>query len=122
VLPDGGHRYEVELFAHDADAAERLIETVAKLVPAGPTAFVVPPEVTSITELDGELYRITAKTAVAVGCSWMADDLLPSLLRERADDDLIVHGPVILPTDASAASRFARAGRFRQLRASSSSR
>lgn len=120
VLPDGGHRYEVELFVHDAAAAERLVDTVAKLVPSGPTAFVVPPEVTSVNELDGDLYRVTAKTAVAVGCAWMADDLLPSLLRERADDDLIVHGPVILPTDASAASRFARAGRFRQLRASSS--
>jgi small conductance mechanosensitive channel len=121
VLPDGGHRYEVELFARDADAAERLIGTVAKLVPTGPTAFVVPPEVTAIAELDDELYRVSAKTAVAVGCAWMADDLLPSLLRERADEDLIVHGPVILPTDASAASRFARAGRFRRLRASSSS-
>jgi moderate conductance mechanosensitive channel len=120
VLPDGGHRYEVELFVHDADAAERLIENVAKLVPSGPTSFVLPPEVISVNELDDDLYRVTARTTVAVGCTWMADDLLPQLLRERADDGLIVHGPVILPTDASAASRFARVGRFRQLRASSS--
>lgn len=117
VLPDGGHRYEVELFVHDADAGEQLIRTVARLVPSGPTAFVVPPEVVSITDLDQDLHRVTAKATVAVGCAWMAEDLLPSLLRERADDDLIVHGPVILPTDASAASRFARAGRLRQRRA-----
>jgi hypothetical protein len=42
----------------------------------------------------------------------MADSLLPSLLRERAEDDLIVHGPVILPADEHAATRFERARRF----------
>lgn len=114
LLPDGGHRYEVELFVHDADAGERLVENVARLVPTGPTAFVHAPEVCAIAELDQDLYRITAQATVAVGCSWMADNLLPSLLRERAEEDLIVHGPVILPTDESAASRFARAGRFRR--------
>lgn len=120
LLPDGGHRYEVELFVHDADAGERLVENVARLVPTGPTAFVHPPEVSAVTELDQDLYRVTAQATVAVGCSWMAENLLPSLLHERADDDLIVHGPVILPTDESAASRFARAGRLRRRRPSSS--
>lgn len=122
VLPDGGRRVQVELFVHDAEAGESLFEEVAQLVPDGPTAFTQRPEVIGVTELGDELHRITAEATVAIGRSWMADDLLPSLLRERADEDLIVHGPVIVPVDESAATRFARAGRFRTARPRASSR
>jgi small conductance mechanosensitive channel len=118
VLPNGGHRMQVELFVRDADQGERLVEHVAGLVPEGPTAFIERPVVTSVAELDRDLFRVTAEATVAVGRSWMAEDLLPSLLRERAEDGLIVHGPVILPIDENAVTRFARAGRFRS-RASS---
>jgi hypothetical protein len=112
VLPDGGRHVEIELFVRDADAGQRLIEHVSRLVPEGPTAFVDPPRVTAVAELDGDLYRVTGEATVAAGRSWMADSLLPSLLRERAEDDLIVHGPVILPADEHAATRFERARRF----------
>jgi small conductance mechanosensitive channel len=116
VFPDGGRHVEIELFVHDADAGERLVEHVARLVPEGPTAFLQRPRVVSVGELDEDLHRVTAEATVAAGRSWMASDLLPSLLRERAGDDLIVHGPVILPADEHAATRFARAGRFREAR------
>ncbi len=108
VLPDGGYHVQVELFVRDADATERLVEHVGRLVPQGPTAFVRPPHVVSVTELDPDLHRVTAEATVAVGRTWMVESLLPSLLRERADDDLIVHGPVVLPFNEQAASRFAR--------------
>jgi small conductance mechanosensitive channel len=121
VLPDVGRRVQIELFVHDAEAGERLIENVAQLVPEGPTAFTQCPEVTAVTELGDELHRITAEATVAIGRSWMSDDLLPSLMRERAEDDLIVHGPVIVPVDESATTRFARAGRFRRGRPRASS-
>jgi hypothetical protein len=42
----------------------------------------------------------------------MANELLPSLLRERAEDGLIVHGPVVLPSDEAAETQFARAERL----------
>lgn len=116
VLPGGAHNYELELFVHDAEAGERLIERVAALVPTGPTSFVRPPQVRSTQELDGTLHRITADAAVAAGRRWLAEDLLPSLLKERADDDLIVHGPVLLPVDEQSSSRFARASRQLELR------
>jgi hypothetical protein len=116
VLPDGGHRLQIELFVHDGEAAERLVERVSQLLPAGPTAFTEPPRVRHVQELEGDLYRVTAHASVAVGRRWLADDLLPALLKERADDELIVHGPVILPVDDSAATRFARAQRLRELR------
>ena len=113
VLPDGGHHVLVELFVRDAEAAVDLVEHVARLVPVGPTAFVDPPRVTAVEELDPDLHRVTAEATVAAGRSWMAESLLPSLIRERAEGDLLVHGPVILPADEHAARRFERARRFR---------
>ena len=113
VLPKGGHDIQIELFVHDGDAGERLIDRIAQIVPVGPTAFTRPPEVRHTQELDGDLFRVTADATVAVGRRWLGDELLPSLLKERAEDDLIVHGPVILPMDESASTRFARAQRLR---------
>ncbi len=113
VLPDGARHVQIELFVRDAEAGEALVENVARLVPAGPTAFVQPPKVVAVTPLDPDLHRVIAEATVAAGRNWMAESLLPSLLRERAHDELIVHGPVILPADEHAASRFERARRFR---------
>ena len=112
VLPDGGHRYEIELFAHDGDAGVRLLEDVARVLPEGPTAFTRPLTVRDVRELNGDLYRITADATVAAGRTWLAQELLPSLIKERADDGLIVHGPVIIPSDEQATTRFARAERL----------
>ncbi|MGH2933577.1 MAG: mechanosensitive ion channel domain-containing protein [Gaiellaceae bacterium] len=116
VLPDGALGFEIELFVRDLDAARELVEQVRKLVPAGPTAFVRAPEITREQELDDDLHRVTAQASVAPGRGWLATDLLPSLIRERASEGLLVHGPVILPVDEQAVGRFARAGRLRSLR------
>jgi hypothetical protein len=116
VLPDGGHRYEIELFAHDGDAGSRLFEDVARVLPEGPTAFTRPLTVRDAHELNGDLYRITADATVAAGRTWLAQELLPSLIKERAGDNLIVHGPVIIPSDEQATTRFARAERLLRAR------
>jgi small conductance mechanosensitive channel len=118
VLPQGTRRVEIELFVHDREAGQDLIERVARIVPTGPTSFVDPPCVRSTQQLDEDLHRITADASVAAGRLWLAEDLLPSLLRERSDDGLIVHGPVVLPVDEQAQHRFARAEeRLRERRA-----
>jgi Mechanosensitive ion channel, beta-domain len=116
VLPEGGQRFEIELFAHDGEAAERLLAEVARVLPAGPTAFTRPLTVRTSEPLDGDLYRVTADAAVAGGRNWLAEELLPSLIKERAGESLIVHGPVILPSDEQATTRFARAERLSQAR------
>lgn len=116
VIPDGGLGYEVELFVRDLDAARELVERVARLVPVGPTAFVLPPRIRAEEELDADLHRVIAQASVAPGRGWLVTDLLPSLIRERAGDGLIVHGPVIIPVDEQAIGRFARAGRIRSRR------
>lgn len=117
VLPEGALGYEIELFVHDLDAGHALVDRVAAIVPVGPTSFVSAPDVVREEELDDDLHRITARASVAPGRGWLVTDLLPSLLKERAGDGLIVHGPVILPVDEQAVGRFARAGRQRSFRA-----
>jgi hypothetical protein len=62
----------------------------------------------AVGALDEGLFRLTATAAVPPGREWLAQDLLPSLMRERASEGLIVHGLVIVPTDEQAARRFAR--------------
>jgi small conductance mechanosensitive channel len=111
VLPQGTRRVEIELFVCDREAGQELIERVARIVPTGPTSFVEPPRVRAAQQLDDDLHRITAEAAVAAGRLWLAEDLLPSLLKERSAEGLIVHGPVVLPVDEQAQHRFARAER-----------
>jgi small conductance mechanosensitive channel len=113
VLPEGALGYEIELFVRDLDAGHALVERMASLVPTGPTAFVRTPAVRDHQELDEDLHRITAQASVAPGRAWLATDLLPSLIKERAEEGLVVHGPVVLPVDEQAIGRFARAGRQR---------
>lgn len=115
VLPEGALGYEIELFVRDLDAGHELVHQIASLVPAGPTGFVRVPTVRSDQELDENLHRVTAQASVAPGRAWLATDLLPSLIKERADEGLVVHGPVVLPADQQAIGRFARAGRLRAL-------
>jgi small-conductance mechanosensitive channel len=109
VSPRGFREVELELYASDLEEGRELVSTVAAIVPAGPTHFVRRPAVVETEELDGDLYRIRARTAVAPGREWLADEFLPSLLKERGQEGLIVHGPVVTPVDAEATRRYARA-------------
>jgi hypothetical protein len=111
LLPDGTRRVAIELFVRDREAGELLVERVGAIVPKGPTSFVDPPHVREAAQLDEALHRVTAEASVAAGSLWLANDLLPSLLKERASDGLIVHGPVVLPIDEQATHRFARVER-----------
>jgi small-conductance mechanosensitive channel len=111
VLPRGYREAEVELFVTDADAGRELVEHVARIVPAGPTHYIRRPAIAEVDELEESLYRLRALAAVPAGRDWLAMDLLPELLRERADEGLIVHGPVVMWSDQQAEHRFARAVR-----------
>jgi small-conductance mechanosensitive channel len=111
VTPRGYQEVVLELYASEREAGRELIERVATMVPTGPTHFVRPPAVAEVESLNGDLYRIRARAAVAPGREWLASDFLPDLVKERAPEGLIVHGPVVMPDDELAARRFARAVR-----------
>jgi small-conductance mechanosensitive channel len=109
VIPRGYRQVEVEFFTSALEPGRELVEQIAQIVPAGATRFVRRPELVDTETLDDDLYRITAHCAVAVGREWLAQDLLPSLIKERAADGLLVHGPIITFIDEQAAQSFARA-------------
>ncbi|HEU5490540.1 MAG TPA: mechanosensitive ion channel family protein [Gaiellaceae bacterium] len=111
VLPRGFREAEIELFVSDEAAGRELLSHVARIVPSGPTHFLRRPAVVEVESLEEDLHRVRARAAVPSGRAWLALELLPSLMRERADDGLIVHGPVVAWVDEQAEQRFARAVR-----------
>ena len=109
VLPSGVKEFDVELVARNREAAELLAEEVADLLPVGPTTFVQRPQVHQIDDLAPGLVRLRIRAAVAPGREWLVNGFYTDLLKERAEQHLIVHGPVVLTVDEKATRSFARA-------------
>jgi mechanosensitive ion channel-like protein len=109
VVPRGYHEVEIEFFTTALEPGRELVQQVARIVPVGPTRFVRRPVVSDTEKLDDDLYRITARCAVSVGREWLAEDLLPTLVKERAPEGLLVHGPIVTFIDEQARRSFERA-------------
>jgi small-conductance mechanosensitive channel len=109
VLPRGVKELAIELFVSKREAGERLIEDVARILPEGPTTFIKRPWVSHVEELSPVLTRIRIHTTVTPGREWLAESFFNDLLKQRASDGLIVHGPVALAVDERATRSFARA-------------
>jgi small-conductance mechanosensitive channel len=109
VLPRGVKELAIELFVTKRDAGEKLVEDVAEILPEGPTTFVRRPEIDRVDELAHNLTRIRVRATVAPGREWLAEGFFTDLLRQRAAEGLIVHGPVVLAVDERATWSYARA-------------
>ena len=109
VIPRGYRDVEIEFFTTELEPGEELVKHIAAIVPFGMTRFVQRPELVETETLDDNLYRINAHCAVAVGREWLANDLLPTLIKERSPEGLIVHGPIIIYLDENAQRSFSRA-------------
>ena len=109
VLPRGVHELAVELFVSKRDAGEKLVEDVARILPEGPTTFVKRPSVEHVEELSHALTHISLRATVAPGREWLVEGFFADLLREKAPEGLIVHGPVAFAVDERATRSFARA-------------
>ena len=109
VLPSGVKELAIELFVSDREEGERLVFGLQSILPEGPTAFVKRPSIEVVEELAETLVRIRMRATVAPGREWLVEGFVSDLLKERAKPGLIVHGPVVLSVDESAARSFARA-------------
>lgn len=109
VVPRGYREVEVEFFTSSLESGRALVEQLARIVPVGPTRFVRRPALTHSETLDDDLHSITLRCAVAVGREWLANDLLPTLIKERAAEGLLVHGPIVTYVDEQALYTFERA-------------
>ena len=109
VLPRGVKELAIEIFVSKRETGERLVEDVARILPEGPTTFIRRPWISHVEELSPILTRIRVNTTVTPGREWLAESFFTDLLRQRASDGLIVHGPVALAVDERATRSFARA-------------
>jgi hypothetical protein len=109
VLPSGMKEFDVEIVASSREGAELLVADVSALLPEGPTTFSQRPQIHQIDELAPGLVRLRIRAAVAPGREWLVNGFYTDLLKERAGNHLIVHGPVVLTVDEGAARSFARA-------------
>ena len=105
VLPRGVRELELELFCSDGEEARELLEEVSRIMPTGPSQFIRQPQVVDEEMLDDELVRLRARMATAAGREWLAQDFLPHVLKERAREGLIVHGPVVTEVDVASPSK-----------------
>jgi hypothetical protein len=108
VLPSGARDLALDLVVSDPGAAETLVHAVAQLMPEGPTTFMKRPWVAHTDELIDGLWRLAIRATVARGSEWLAESYFADVLKERAADGLIVHGPVSFAADESATRTFAR--------------
>jgi moderate conductance mechanosensitive channel len=109
VLPRGVRQVSIELVVRDENEGRRLFNDAARVMPVGPTQFVRAPWIESVEGLDEELVLLRGRAAVAPGREWLATGFLANVLRERAPEGLIVHGPVVIEVDDLASRRYARA-------------
>jgi small conductance mechanosensitive channel len=108
VLPRGVRQMSIELVVRDESEGRRLFEDAARVMPVGPTQFVRMPVIESVERLDEDLVLLRGRALVAPGREWLAQGFLSSVLRERAAEGLIVHGPVVIEIDDLASRRYAR--------------
>ena len=109
VLPSGAKELMLEVFVTDREEGVEMVDSVASILPEGPTTFIRRPRIERVDELSESLFRIGAAASVAPGREWLVDGFFADLLRERAEPGLIAHGPVTLAVDESAARSYARA-------------
>ena len=84
-----------------------LFDTLAPVEDA--REFVRLPWIEAVERLDDELVLLRGRAAVAPGREWLANGFLVNVMRERASEGMIVHGPVVIETDDLANRRYARA-------------
>jgi moderate conductance mechanosensitive channel len=109
VLPSGAKELQLEVFVTDREQGVEMIESVARILPEGATTFIRRPRIDRVDELGATLVRISVRAAVAPGREWLLDGFFADLIRDRAGDGLIAHGPVTLSVDESAARSYSRA-------------
>ena len=109
VLPSGAKELQLEVYVTDRERGVQMVESVAGILPEGPTTFIRRPRIDRVEELGETLVRISARAAVAPGREWLLDGFFADLIRDRAGEGLIAHGPVTLSVDESAARSYSRA-------------
>ena len=79
----------------------------ARVLPEGLKELAIELFVTD-RERGERLVRMRLRASVVAGREWLVNGFVSDLLKERADEDLIVHGPVVLSVDEETDRTYAR--------------
>lgn len=109
TLPRGMRTVRLELLVSDEAEGRAAVDRAAAVMPVDPTAFGGPPRVTAANRLgDDRTTHLVVTAHVAPGREWLADRYLADVIKESAADGVIVHGPLTMEVDETAARRFGR--------------
>jgi small-conductance mechanosensitive channel len=107
LYPRGYREAQIEFVVRDAARARTMVEELIPMLPVEPTRFVKPLELVDCSELATGLAEVRLRVAVVPGREWLAEDLIPSLVKEMTEE-ILVHGPVVNFVDEVAQRRFGR--------------
>jgi small-conductance mechanosensitive channel len=118
VTPHGVRTMAVDVFVRKPEAAEEILNDVAKTLPTGPTMLVRPLVIHEKEKLADNLWRITMMAHTAPGREWLIQDFLAPAIKDadaardgKEKERIIIYGPLVYYADELAEKRFRRAVR-----------
>jgi hypothetical protein len=110
VTPRGLRTISIDTFVTDPVRGRKLLERTFAELPVGP-AMIVSPLAIIEEEEHGGVWRITATGQTTPGREWLIEDFAVNAVKQanaRGTSPVIVYGPIVRYTDATAEQRFER--------------
>lgn len=111
LTPRGTRTVALEMFVHDREAGETLIERTNRRLPQGPLLVSRPLEVVDINQVGDHLWHFTAMGEAAPGREWLLETSAVDILTEldaESETPVLDFKPLARYADAEAEKRFKR--------------
>lgn len=108
VTPRGVRTLSIDTFVNNLEKGRKLIESVIKTMPTGPSMIATPLKIDEEEQL-GSVWRITIEGQTSPGREWLIEDFAVTALSEadsKNTEKVIVHGPIVRYTDTAAEKYF----------------
>lgn len=112
ITPRGIRTLAIELFVHDLDAGQSLIDSTNRRLPNGPLLVISPLNIMTSTQVGDTLWHITAIAETAPGREWLIERYAIEVMKEidtTRKTKVLATEPVARFADNDAERRFARA-------------
>jgi hypothetical protein len=112
ITPKGIRTMAIELFVHDLDKGQELIDSVNRRLPGGPLLVISPLNIMTTSQVGDTLWHITAIAETAPGREWLIERYAIDVMKEIDEErklKLLATEPVARYADSDTERRFARA-------------
>ena len=106
--PRGFRRYSIELLTANPDGACEAVQAAARLQPGGEARFLRPPYVESQHEVSPGVCLVRAQCDVPPTMEWLAEELVPTTLKNTLQEDGLLADPIVYTLDEGAVRRYER--------------